>query len=182
MEQRQDRAPSNLRVQQGVTIWLSHAVQGAIVRLAQAYFPLEVGGLLLGWRDDRERIVTGLVGPGPGALHGRNAFVPDHAWQVAQLHQAFSASGGDLDYLGDWHSHPAGAAQLSPVDRTTLARIARRVPDPIMVIAAGAGHGWTLGSWSGKRAMLWRPAVIEERSLRPFTAPSEWSSFGLDQD
>jgi hypothetical protein len=51
-----------------------------------------------------------------------------------------------------------------------------------MVIAAGTGADWTFGAWSAKRGSLWRPAAIEERSLRSFTAPSGWSAFGLDQN
>ena len=71
---------------------------------------------------------------------------------------------------------------MSPVDPATLARIARRVPDPLMVITAGAGADWTFGARSAKRAALWRAVAIEQRSLRSFTAPSEWFDFALDLD
>jgi len=89
----------------------------------------ENGGILLGWRSDEDRIVADLRGPGAHALHGRHCFVPDHAWQVTEINRAFPASRGDLDYLGDWHSHPEVVAEMSDLDSATLLRIARRVPD-----------------------------------------------------
>ncbi|MBT2189182.1 Mov34/MPN/PAD-1 family protein [Sphingobium nicotianae] len=135
-----------------MTTWLSRDVADAIQLLATTYYPVETGGVLLGWRDGEDRIVTGLTGPGPRALHGRHTFLPDHRWQVAQIEQAFAASSGDLDYLGDWHTHPDGIASMSEMDRKTLARIERRVRSPLMLIAAGAAESWAINSWIGRRS------------------------------
>src|SRR4051812_37824791 len=99
--------------------------------------PLENGGVLLGWRSGEDRIVVDLRGPGPRALHGRHCFIPDHVWQLSEIKRAFHESRGDLDYLGDWHSHPDGIAEMSDLDSATLLRIARRVSAPLMLIVAG---------------------------------------------
>lgn len=161
-----------------MTIWLSQAVALTMQSHGENFYPLEVGGVLLGWRDGEHRIVTGLVGPGPKSLHGRHAFVPDHLWQVDQIRKAFTETGGDLDYLGDWHSHPNGAAQMSAMDDSTLSRIARRVANPLMAIVAGGPSDWQFGGWSANRRALFRRAMISNQPLRVFEPPSHWPTYG----
>lgn len=107
--------------------WISHEVFEQMIAEARALDPLETGGVLLGWRDGGDLIVTGLIGPGPYALHGRHMFIPDHRWQLEKIRAAFARSAGDLDYLGDWHTHPSGLAEMSAQDEKTLARLTRKV-------------------------------------------------------
>lgn len=142
-------------------LWISRPALAEITSLAEQYAPLETGGVLLGWRKGPDRIVAAVVGPGPRALHGRHMFLPDHAWQLTQIDQAFAGTGGDLDYLGDWHTHPDGAAELSALDRTTLQKLGRRTVDAVMAIAAPTGEeGWTLAAWRQPRGRwLDRPAA-----------------------
>src|SRR3546814_5596211 len=73
-----------------MTIWLTTAVEKLLVASAENLAPFETGGMLLGWRDESDRIITDIVGPGDRALHGRYAFVPDHRWQKQQLGSAFA--------------------------------------------------------------------------------------------
>lgn len=103
-------------------------------------------------RVGKDRVVVDLRGPGPHALHGRHCFVPDHAWQVAEIRRAFQDSTGDVDYLGDWHSHPGGAAAMSDLGSATLRRIARRVKEPLMLIVAGSeiNQDWSARCWKGR--------------------------------
>ncbi|MNE32261.1 hypothetical protein D3C80_1258640 [compost metagenome] len=142
-------------------LWISRPALEEIIRLAEQYAPLETGGVLLGWRKGPDRVVAAVVGPGPLALHGRHMFLPDHAWQLTQIDQAFASTGGDLDYLGDWHTHPDGAAELSALDRTTLQKLGRRIMDAVMAIAAPTGEqSWTLAAWRQPRGKWWdRPAA-----------------------
>ncbi len=120
-------------------------------READRAFPDETGGLLLGYRAAQgDVIVTQMTGPGPQALHRPKSFVPDAPWQAANLAQRYADSGGYLEYLGDWHTHPDGQAVLSRPDRRTLYRIAAHVaarcPDPVMIILAGRGP-WHLAAF-----------------------------------
>lgn len=160
-----------------MTIWLSQSVALTMQSHGENFYPLEVGGVLLGWRDGEHRIVTGLIGPGPKSLHGRYAFVPDHPWQVDQIGKAFTETGGDLDYLGDWHSHPNGTAQMSTMDDGTLSRIARHVIDPLMVILASRPSDWLSGAWIANRRTFFRRPVISQQSLRAFEPPSHWPEY-----
>jgi integrative and conjugative element protein (TIGR02256 family) len=136
-----------------MTIWITDEAWAAIRAEGRRLHPLEAGGVLLGWRDGENRIVTGVLGPGPASMHGRFAFVPDHRWQVERIREVFAATSGDLDYLGDWHTHPDGLPAMSATDLSTLRRIARRVHRPVMLIAAGGTQEWTAAAWtwSGSR-------------------------------
>jgi integrative and conjugative element protein (TIGR02256 family) len=157
-----------------VIVWLSSHVMQSMCDYARDLSPLENGGVLLGWRSGEDRIVVDLRGPGPHALHGRHCFVPDHAWQVAEIKGAFQASRGDLDYLGDWHSHPDGVAEMSDLDSTTLLRIARRVSAPLMLIVAGRGTEWSARCWKGQvvRPLLRQRLVTTMQDLKIFDPPS----------
>lgn len=160
-----------------VTVWIGQEVAAQMVEAARTLYPLETGGVLLGWRDGSDRIVADLVGPGPCALHGRHMFIPDHPWQLSQIRAAFAQSRGDLDYLGDWHSHPSGLAEMSAQDDRTLARLSRRVSGALMVIAAGAEDTWSFGAWSQRKSGLFIRSVTDPREVRLFEAPADWPRY-----
>ncbi|MDE5465936.1 MULTISPECIES: Mov34/MPN/PAD-1 family protein [unclassified Bradyrhizobium] len=159
-----------------MTVWLSSRVMQSMSEDAQDLSPLENGGILLGWRSGEDRIVVDLRGPGPLALHGRHCFVPDHKWQVAELDRAFKTSAGDLDYLGDWHSHPDGIAEMSDLDSATLLRIARKVNSPLMLIVAGSGSEWFPRCWKGQivRSLLRRRLSATQQEIKIFDSSSVW--------
>lgn len=114
-----------------------------MVTEATRAFPLETGGLLLGYDDPAtaQVVIRQVVGPGPRAAHGLSRFFPDHDYHRRETARIYASSGRITSYLGDWHSHPGGGTALSPTDRRTLARIARaqtaRAPRPIMIVLAG---------------------------------------------
>ncbi|KRR18654.1 hypothetical protein CQ14_39420 [Bradyrhizobium lablabi] len=157
-------------------VWLSSRVMHSMAECARDLSPLENGGILLGWRSGEDRIIVDLRGPGPLALHGRHCFLPDHKWQVAEINHAFEASGGDLDYLGDWHSHPYGVAEMSCLDSATLLQIARRVSEPLMLIVAGSGTDWSPRCWKGQvvRSLLRRRLLATPQELKIFDPSSVW--------
>jgi integrative and conjugative element protein (TIGR02256 family) len=159
-----------------VTVWLSSRVLRSMSEFAGDLSPLENGGILLGWRSGEDRVIVDLRGPGPRALHGRHCFLPDHEWQVEEINRAFEASRGDLDYLGDWHSHPDSVAEMSELDSETLLRIARRVSAPLMLIVAGGGTDWSAQCWKGQvvRPLLRRRLVATPQELKIFDLPALW--------
>lgn len=121
--------------------WAAAALEEAL-REAQRAYPLETGGLLLGWSPHPGAVVISqVIGPGPKARHHATTFTPDAAWQEEQLAQAYELAGRRLQYLGDWHTHPRGTARLSSIDRATLRRIAAhpdaRAGHPVMAVLAG---------------------------------------------
>ena len=166
-----------------LTIWMARVVAAEMVREAKHFLPLETGGILLGWRHNGDLIVMGIIGPGPLAKHKRRSFRPDHGWQMGELQQAFEASAGDLDYLGDWHTHPDGPALMSAADRRTLRRIVRTVSSPRMVIAGSEGSDVAICAWRlGQRR--WFAREILAPDLRIFNPPAAWpaySSYGVTE-
>lgn len=159
----------------GVNLWLSEQVARWILRQGQKFRPFETGGLLLGWVDGVDRVVTGLIGPGPDAAHYRHKFVPDHQWQMARLDEAFAGSRGDLNYIGDWHTHPQGPALMSRVDKRTLSRIARKIDHPVMLIGDPTSSDVTFGAWTARKTG-WFGTALEDVPIELFEPPASWPS------
>jgi integrative and conjugative element protein (TIGR02256 family) len=131
-----------------VAWWAQDALDAALAEADRA-FPLETGGVLLGWRaSTTEVVVTHLVGPGSGAVHHRVWFRPDAEWQQEQIDACYVQSGRTVTYLGDWHTHPNGSPVLSRKDLRTLRRISRhadaRIARPVMAVFAGGCPEWRL--------------------------------------
>lgn len=111
-------------------------------REAARYFPLETGGLLMGYwsADDRGpvAVVTRLIGPGPKADRTPFSFEPDADWQAEQVARMYARSRRRITYLGDWHSHPGGAPRPSRRDLQVARLIAgapeARASEPLLCI------------------------------------------------
>lgn len=159
-----------------VRVWITDSCWSSMRQAASAWIPFETGGIFLGWQWTEGSVVAGLIGPGPAAVHAKHHFVPDHSWQVRQLDAAFEQSKGDLNYLGDWHSHPYGEPIMSPTDRATLRRLSSSVPIALMGILAGGPNRWSLCSWQAQRRFLMPPRIVQQRveQLRP---PASWPTF-----
>lgn len=150
---------------------LTRAHADACAAEAEAFRPLETGGLFLGVIDtEGRRLVEHVVGPGPAARRARTWLEVDEVWQNDRI--AELASGRpDLLYLGEWHSHPeASDSRPSSVDRRTLLGLSRfeplRCPAPVMVILhPGRSAGtWLGGAWmltGGRRLWQFAPSVGE---------------------
>ena len=135
------RLRSRWRVRIEAALFDSVVMEGARV------YPLETGGVLMGYVDRRAAavVVTHVVGPGPGAVHERTAFSPDQEWHESEVARLYAESGRTCTYLGDWHTHPDGQPVLSSADRATLRTIARspeaRCQRPLILIAAIEASG-----------------------------------------
>lgn len=118
--------------------------------LGEQRFPLETGGMLLGYEaDNGEAVVTAIIGPGPNARHRRYRFAPDAEYQQAELTAHHLRTNGQETYLGDWHTHPRGSTALSFLDKRTLTKIActpsSGTVKPIMAILGGGSERWDVG-------------------------------------
>jgi integrative and conjugative element protein (TIGR02256 family) len=137
------------------SVWLSRKNFLEMTDEADRWAPLETGGILLGYHrpDARAFVLTHVVGPGPEAVHERTGFVPDQEYHLHEIARLYAASGRRLQYLGDWHCHPGGAAALSRTDHSTLKRIAAepaaRAARPLMCVLA-PGPRWDVAVWQGE--------------------------------
>lgn len=106
-------------------------------------FPLETGGIVMGYEAPNCMIVTTIIGPGRRAVHRRRSFTPDTEWQSERVAEVYARSGRTEQYLGDWHTHPRGGTGASLTDLLAARSIARfkpaRCPRPLMLIMGVAG-------------------------------------------
>lgn len=152
--------------------WIPASILCACRDEANVRFPLETGGVLMGyWHPSKVPVITAMIGPGPGATRERHAFEPDQAWQIERIADHYRASGRRETYLGDWHTHPsARRGKVSRTDRGVLCRIIdtpeARCPNPLMAIWAGDPEvGWRLHLWLAtrqRRLWLWRPVSVAQ--------------------
>ncbi len=135
-------------------------------------FPLETGGILMGFEADEHLFVTTVIGPGPWAVHRRRSFIPDTDWQLARVAEVYARSGRTEHYLGDWHTHPRGSTTASLRDLLAARSIARhspaRCPRPIMLIMGVArADRVELAAYRWRRGLLRRVSVRAGRELPP---------------
>jgi integrative and conjugative element protein (TIGR02256 family) len=124
-------------------VQMPHRLYSAIFDAAARAKPRETGGVLMGIHiaggDSHQ--VTELVAGGPNATATKISFNPDQAFQQAAVDSIFAKRGGEIEYLGDWHSHPGGVPYPSRTDRMALLSIRdatdARCPEPIMLICGG---------------------------------------------
>jgi integrative and conjugative element protein (TIGR02256 family) len=154
-------------------LWLSEAHAAAIRAEAECRYPLETGGILVGYRGgDSGNVITDVIGPGLNAKHGRTWFLPDHRFHDKEVARLYEQSGRHHVYLGDWHSHPNGPISLSWKDTRTLRRIATdrhaRLREPVMLIVAGSlNQGWALACFQTTR-VRWIGLSVERLELTSF--------------
>lgn len=146
------------------SVHLSNRLCEELVSEADEFAPRETGGILLGRAAERAGIVvTELVGAGPGAKRTEERFVPDGPWQRVRVAERYEASGHSLEYLGDWHSHPAGDGP-SELDRSTARNIAStdaaRCAHPLFVIVTQVRGHWEIRAYRFGRRRFRRLAVL----------------------
>ncbi len=103
----------------------------------------ETGGILLGHSIDSTTLrLTRASPPGSRATHRRRAFSRDTQFLQRYLDGVHDQTGGNEDYVGEWHVHLAVDSPPSYVDRRSLWRIARRdnyaTDNPVLLIVEHA--------------------------------------------
>lgn len=123
-----------------------HVHTGVVERLAALPpRPWEVGGWLLGYWSEggSELFVTHATPPSRGTpffvrLSGRG--------HRGRFDEAWDATGGQVTFLGDWHTHPGGNPSPSDRDESALCQLAEDpdygTPEPLMAIVASARWPW----------------------------------------
>jgi integrative and conjugative element protein (TIGR02256 family) len=153
-------------------VWIETRVTQALAQAASDSAPAEVGGVLGGWLDGNDPVICFATVGGENAVATPTSYDPDHAWQEQELLRVFTASHGDLSYLGDWHSHPSGPLALSSKDQKTLRAIATARSRNCMLLCANVGNSWALAGWYVGKSLGLR--LIHPASLRSFDAPTDW--------
>jgi len=139
-------------------VWIQNDVLSGIRGDAEHYYPLESGGILLGYLSGTEAVVTAWVDGGPLAVRRYDSFIPDQDHHIKSIARMYEKSGRRTIYLGDWHSHPYGPLVPSSRDKRTLRNIAQfreaRIPTPVVLIVGPSEH-FSAAAWT-VRACGWR--------------------------
>jgi integrative and conjugative element protein (TIGR02256 family) len=143
------------------TAWISNTSADILLAETDRTFPLETGGVLMGYVTGKELVISEIIGPGPDAIHRTHSFTPDYAYQEIEVARIYEASCRKWTYLGDWHSHPRQKwPNLSAKDIQTLHRIGRskkaRIAAPLMLISSGQPTAWKLNIWQWQPGKLFR--------------------------
>jgi integrative and conjugative element protein (TIGR02256 family) len=114
----------------------------------------ETGGILLGHGPNAEgSIEIAHVGdPGPGAERRSDFFLRDlhHGRRLAA--KAWLEDGSD--WIGEWHTHPAGGCEPSPRDLRTYTEILTTTPGLEVLVALILTPGCR-SNWNASRISHW---------------------------
>jgi integrative and conjugative element protein (TIGR02256 family) len=143
------------------TVWISNTSVNILLAEADRTFPLETGGVLMGYATGKKIVISEIIGPGPDAIHRTHSFIPDYTYQEIEVARSYEASCRKWTYLGDWHTHPRQKwPSLSAKDMQTLHRIARskkaRMAAPLMLLSSGQPNAWKLNAWQWQSGKLFR--------------------------
>jgi integrative and conjugative element protein (TIGR02256 family) len=138
-------------------VWVEDSARAELIKEAEKFPDKETGGALMGFFAETGGVVTHVIGPGPGAFHGKTSFQQDNEWVQEMIDHHYMETGRTETYLGDWHTHPGGSGYLSDPDRKVLRIIARKswpkLPIPLMLILCG-GSPWEFKAWTTRRGFF----------------------------
>lgn len=106
----------------------------------------EAGGILLGFRRGPHLHVTSVTTPGAADSRSRYSFVRQDRVHQARATNGWKQSGGYLDYLGEWHTHPETVPTPSALDLMEWRKICITTNEPMIFLIVGqAGHWCGIG-------------------------------------
>lgn len=97
----------------------------------------ESGGILLGFRRERHLHVTDATVPLGTDSRSRTRFFRSADPHRQAAHARWRESGGTMDYVGEWHTHPELNPSPSAIDRHGWERICSSRKAPMVFIIAG---------------------------------------------
>ena len=104
-----------------------------------ASLPYETGGYLIGRRRGAHIEVTSATFQGPGDLATRTSFDRADPSHTTRAVEAWEQDRGFSNVVGDWHSHPQGAAIASSTDEHAWRTLARAEKARIAGLVLGGG-------------------------------------------
>lgn len=119
---------------------LQATARSTITAETRRCIPLESGGVLLGYREDRRIVVTHALVVSADIAH-TNRYIRDDVQANALLRQFLVSREADdpIGYIGEWHSHPAPCGP-SNIDVRAIRAIASNTDSPIALIVHSPGH------------------------------------------
>lgn len=109
-----------------------HSLEELLLNELNTNRPNETGGIFIGRINQSAKIiyVTQIITAPPDSVKSAYYFTRGIEGLTSKVDEIRNNSGGMLDYVGEWHTHPSGSAKLSLTDRDAI-RIIRKELDPI---------------------------------------------------
>ena len=109
----------------------------------EAASPQETGGILLGYRTNKNIVVVGIAEvPDPNATRTSYTMQTTNAQTLLDEARHHFPQGSPVGYIGDWHTHPAPSPP-SHTDRRSHSLLSRHYRKPMAgVVAVHTPHGW----------------------------------------
>lgn len=126
-------------------------LQEKVRRQREEKLPCETGGVLIGSYDMERRIVyvVDTVLSPADSNEQPTIYIRGSQGLRSEVERINAATGGWLEYVGEWHSHPEGhSAQYSSTDKTLFEWLTEMMAmdghPPLMLIVGEAEHRWYL--------------------------------------
>ena len=118
----------------------------------------ETGGPLVGYiSEDNALVVVDAGGPGPKAEHSFFSVLIDGANAQNFCNEIYDSSGGDYDYIGDWHRHMCFSLVPSKDDEIAMTKMANfkycPVKNPITIIYRKFPEGFAIYTLSEAKTL-----------------------------
>ena len=115
---------------------------------------LEAAGVLIGERRENHVVIHEISEPGPGDVRTRSTVVRKGLHHQALVNKLHHASGGTMNYLGEWHTHPERFPSPSNTDKSSWQRDIMSEELMILIIV-GQSATWC-GKMEGRRIEVLR--------------------------
>jgi integrative and conjugative element protein (TIGR02256 family) len=134
---------------------IHHAVAARFESAAAACVGhVEEGGILLGAYREGGMEVTGLTEAAPSDERMLTSFVRQDTRHQEVATEAWTASGGTITMVGEWHTHPSGEPRPSATDLGTWKAALRRTRLPMAFVVVAPGMWWAY--WGPRGFMFTR--------------------------
>ncbi len=111
----------------------------------------ESGGLLIGYFRGVHLHITMLTRPMPGDKRSRFLFERRDLGHIKTLEAAYKNSGGSINLLGEWHTHPEKHPKPSQIDKTGWEKLQKLRMDQQTIFIIVGTHSIWIGDHTGNR-------------------------------
>jgi len=125
----------------------------------------ERGGILIGQYRGPHIEITDITLPGKSDRASLFRFDRRDAVHQRSAAKAWRVSGNTKTYVGEWHTHPFGAATPSGMDKRTWERLTREAGEPLIFIIVTPADIAFFRAELGNNGII--PAPVHLRQLLP---------------
>jgi integrative and conjugative element protein (TIGR02256 family) len=122
----------------------------------------EAGGILLGYRRGFHLHLVHATEPGKKDRMTRTSFRREDGSHAAHALALWRRTDHEIDYLGEWHTHPETSPQPSTIDRCAWQEILRKRAETFVFLIMGTESTFWAGCGIGREIRETDEATVEE--------------------